>query len=198
MGNERKVVMAQAKKGKEGRLGQPKKRSTSGPKVKLVPRYAVFTLAEVAEILQAPKSRIKNWTIGRPLKIIPRVLSAQGKGSRNLFSLDDVYLMAFVNELYNDGLSMKHIEHLVDRAFFTPLLGPVFHLEFRRYADGKWGARMGTADFKYEDVPPPGAKNEEGKSPGAYVLDVKALMGGVNGSVDAVLERRKHGHIQEG
>ena len=162
----------------------------------------VFTLGEVAELLQAPKSRIKNWTIGRPLKIVPRVLSAQGKGSHNLFSLNDLYVLAFVNQLYTDGLSMSAIEYLVDGSFLALRLGPVEEFEFRRGKGGKWGVRIGTANFEYKDVqplPPSAVDVVAGKSPGKYILDVKALVGIINSRIAALLKRRQqHGHIQEG
>ena len=73
----------------------------------------VFTLGEVAELLQAPKTRIKNWTIGRPLRIVPRILAAQGKGSRNLYSVEDVYVFALANQLGKDGFSVKTIDGLL-------------------------------------------------------------------------------------
>ncbi|MGA2904477.1 MAG: hypothetical protein ABSD98_11635 [Candidatus Korobacteraceae bacterium] len=162
----------------------------------------VFTLGEVAGLLQAPKSRITNWTIGRPLKIVPRVLSAQGKGSHNLFSLDDVYVLAFVNQLYTDGLSMSAIEYLVHGAFLGPTLGPVEYFEFRRGKGGRWGARFGTGEFQYQDVQPlsPSAVDVvAGVSPGKYTLNVKALVGIINSRIAALLKkRRQHGHIQEG
>src|SRR5437762_201021 len=73
----------------------------------------VFTLGEVAAILQLPKSRVKNWTIGRPLKIIPKVLAAKGTGSRNLYSIEDVYVMGFIKQLSEDGFSSKTIKQLL-------------------------------------------------------------------------------------
>src|SRR5437016_4392555 len=73
----------------------------------------VFSLGDVAEILQLPKSRVKNWTIGRPLKIVPKVLAAQGTGSRNLYSIEDVYVMGFIKQLSENGISSKTIKKLL-------------------------------------------------------------------------------------
>jgi hypothetical protein len=73
----------------------------------------VFSLGEVAEVLQLPKSRIKDWTIGRPLEIIPKVLAAHGTGSRNLYSIEDVYVMGFIKQLGEDGFSSKTIKKLL-------------------------------------------------------------------------------------
>ena len=180
------------------RSHSPEAEGSATPTNPLDASVKVFTLGEVAEILQAPKSRIKNWTIGRPLKIVPRVLSAQGKGSHNLFSLDDLYVLAFVNQLYTDGLSMSAIEYLVDGSFLALRLGPVKEFEFRRGKGGKWGARIGTGEFKYKDLqplPPSAVDVLAGKSPGKYTLDVRALMGVINDRIAALLKRRQRGHI---
>jgi DNA-binding transcriptional MerR regulator len=74
----------------------------------------VFTLAEVAKILEMPTARVKNWVVGRPLKIVPSVKSAEGTGSRNLFGVGDLYLMALVNELWKSGMTAKAIQRILD------------------------------------------------------------------------------------
>jgi DNA-binding transcriptional MerR regulator len=71
---------------------------------------SVFTVAEAATILGMPESRIKNWTNGRPLRIIPSVRPAEGTGSRNLYSKTDLYTFAVANQLKKDGFSLKKIE----------------------------------------------------------------------------------------
>lgn len=76
-------------------------------------RFDVFTLGAVAKLLGLPKTRVKNWTIGRPLRIVPEISAGQGKGSRNLYSLEDVYVFALVNELDRDGFSSRTIKGIL-------------------------------------------------------------------------------------
>ena len=73
----------------------------------------IFELSEVAEILEVPKARIKNWTIGRPLRITPTIRS--GKGTRNLYSVEDVYVLTLANQLNEDGFSPKAIQAVIKK-----------------------------------------------------------------------------------
>jgi hypothetical protein len=73
----------------------------------------VFSLSEVAAILDAPLNRIKAWTIGRPFKIVPTLRAARGTGSPNLFSVEDVYLFALVQRLQDDCLDSKFIKWVI-------------------------------------------------------------------------------------
>lgn len=73
-------------------------------------RNGPFTVGEVAKIVGIPVSRAKNWTIGRPFWILPQVSSARGTGSRSLYSIVDVYRMAFAAELSKDGFSPEAIK----------------------------------------------------------------------------------------
>jgi hypothetical protein len=75
----------------------------------------IFELDEVATIVGMPKSLAKNWTIGRPLKITASVRSARGKGSRNLFSLIDVFKMALAYEMSEAGLSVRLIQRVLEQ-----------------------------------------------------------------------------------
>ena len=74
----------------------------------------VFELGEIAKILGMPITTVKNWTIGRPFTIEPSIKTASGHGSRNLFSLEDVYLMGLANELSKAGMAAKAIGKLVE------------------------------------------------------------------------------------
>ncbi len=75
----------------------------------------VFELSEVAEILAVPKARIKNWTIGRPLRIRPSVRAATRKGTRNLYSVEDVYLMGLADQLRDDGFAPETIQAVLKK-----------------------------------------------------------------------------------
>ena len=75
----------------------------------------IFELSEVARILKVPKARIKNWTIGRPLRITPTIRTASGKGTRNLYSVEDVYVLTLANQLNEDGFSPKAIQAVIKK-----------------------------------------------------------------------------------
>jgi DNA-binding transcriptional MerR regulator len=136
----------------------------------------VFTVAEVAEIVQVSKSRIKNWTIGRPLKIVPKVRAYRGKGSRNLYSLQDVYLFALVTQLHDDGLSTKLIEYILEGVLLGPRLGPVMAVILHR-PQGKWKALTMTGGFDWDEI-----NRRAAASRGLYFLNVRAVLNHVNES----------------
>jgi DNA-binding transcriptional MerR regulator len=142
----------------------------------------VFTLGEVAEILEAPKSRIRNWTIGRPFKIVPQVRAFRGKGSRNLYSMQDVYLLALLSQLHNDGFSNKLIEHVIEEAALRPKLGPIHAIILRR-SEGKWTARFFTGDFDWDRI-----KQMAAEWRGFYFLHLSALLNRVNERVTKLHE----------
>jgi hypothetical protein len=73
----------------------------------------VFELGDIAKILGMPIAKAKNWTIGRPMTIEASIRTASGHGSRNLFSLEDVYVMGVANELSKAGMAANAIGKLV-------------------------------------------------------------------------------------
>jgi len=74
----------------------------------------VFELSEMAQVLGMPLTKARNWTIGRPLSIPASVRTATGTGSRNLYSIEDVYLMALANEFSKAGFAAKAIGRLLE------------------------------------------------------------------------------------
>jgi len=74
----------------------------------------IFELGEIAKILGMSLTKVKNWTIGRPLAIEASIRTATGQGSRNLFSLEDVYLMGVANELSRAGMAAKAIGKVLE------------------------------------------------------------------------------------
>lgn len=74
----------------------------------------VFELGQITKILGMTPAKAKNWTIGRPFKLEPSIKAASGQGSRNLFSLEDVYLMGVANELSHMGMAARAIGRLVE------------------------------------------------------------------------------------
>ena len=72
-----------------------------------------FEFREMIAILGMSPSRAKNWTVGRPFKLEPSIRTASGQGSRNLYSLEDVYLMGIANDLSHLGMAAATIGELV-------------------------------------------------------------------------------------
>lgn len=75
----------------------------------------IYELADIAALLGIEKSRVKNWTIGRPFSIQPSVRASFGKGSRNLFSRNDVYCFALVQRLSEAGAKSADIQGMLEK-----------------------------------------------------------------------------------
>jgi hypothetical protein len=87
----------------------------------------IYELGEVAALLHLEKSRIKNWTIGRPFTVRPSLRSSAGKGSRNLFGVTDLYCFALVKhfvDLEIPRLLMAEVDTL-DLGFYAVNLKPI-------------------------------------------------------------------------
>jgi DNA-binding transcriptional MerR regulator len=75
----------------------------------------IFELADIAGILGIEKSCAKSWTIGRPFSVRPSIRAASGKGSRNLFSRNDVYRFALVKRLNEAGAPVAAIKTMLEK-----------------------------------------------------------------------------------
>lgn len=75
----------------------------------------IFELGEVARIIGLAEPTIKFWTKGRPVMIKPSVHRARGKGSRNLYSRDDLVLFAIAKRMRDDGLPGEAVQCAIDR-----------------------------------------------------------------------------------
>jgi len=82
--------------------------------VKSPPPEPIFELAEMAKVIGMPFTKAKNWTMGRPIRFRASLRSGMGTGSRNLYSLDDVYLMGIAYECGKAGMAAKAIGRLID------------------------------------------------------------------------------------
>jgi DNA-binding transcriptional MerR regulator len=91
----------------------------------------VFGLGEAAQIVNTPPSRLKDWTIGRPFRIKASVRAASGIGSRNLFSREDLYVIALIKRLTDAGLSSRVVEGvlaIIDKTDARRSLGHILAL----------------------------------------------------------------------
>jgi len=75
---------------------------------------AIYTLTEVADIAGMPRSLLKNWTIGRTsLRIVASERRTTGKGSPNLYSLKDIYIVGLAFSLSKVGLALEHVQKVI-------------------------------------------------------------------------------------
>ena len=74
----------------------------------------IFELSEMVDVLGMPLTKARNWTIGKPLKIPASAHAATGTGSRNLYSIEDVYLMGLANEFSKAGFAAMAIGRLLE------------------------------------------------------------------------------------
>jgi len=88
----------------------------------------------------------KNWTVGRPFTIPASAYQASGRGSINLYSIDDVYLMAVANEFSRAGFAANAIGKLVESVQAKyPTLGEAPALAvWRLKAGGRFEIREAT------------------------------------------------------
>ena len=99
-----------------------------------------FEFREMIRELGMSASTGKNWTVGRPFKLEPSIRTATGHGSRNLYSLGDVWLMGVANELSKAGMAANAIGKVVGaiRAKFPKGLGAVDALYISRGDKGTY------------------------------------------------------------
>ena len=108
----------------------------------------VFEMSEVADIVGAKLATVKNWTIGRPLRITPSIRIAEGAGRSNLYSREDIYRFALANELHKAGMTPKRIAEVLNQ-----LRGDLAQIEWIRiWRHGK------DLKLRTDRNDPPGAK----------------------------------------
>ena len=75
----------------------------------------ILQLPEMADILDIEIAKAKNWTNGRTGLIIkPSIRESTGTGKSDLYSLEDLYLMALASEFSKAGVAAKAIGKLVE------------------------------------------------------------------------------------
>src|SRR6266478_2042395 len=74
----------------------------------------VFELSEMTTLLGMSAVKAKNRTACKPFQPPASVRTATGTGSRNLYSIEDVYLMGLANEFSKAGFAAKAIGRLLE------------------------------------------------------------------------------------
>jgi DNA-binding transcriptional MerR regulator len=163
----------------------------------------VFLLSQAARVLEMTESQVKNWTIGRPLQIGP-YRSATGTGSRNLYSMHDLYRFTIAQRLSIDGFAAPAIQSVLDalrEADLTSTKVAIVVPVLRRYLPRSKG-------IKLEVQVVPDSQSEQDwlsvvdsrirTSYGCHVLYIAGITKDVNHQVDKFLQktfgkRRSHG-----
>ena len=99
-----------------------------------------FDLTETARLVGMKFAKAKNWTVGLPLTIHASAYQATGRGSMNLYSIEDVYLMAVANEFSKTGFAAAAIGKLAEslRAKYPDLSQAPVLTVWRPKAGGKF------------------------------------------------------------
>jgi len=79
------------------------------------PELRVFDRAEIAKIVGIPVTRVKDWSIGRPLDIKPSIRVSRRRGSPNFYSESDILRFALAKQLSTDGLTSIMIQRALDK-----------------------------------------------------------------------------------
>jgi len=85
----------------------------------------LFTIGQMTDIVGMDSDKVKNWMAGKPFMFKPSAMSASGKGSRNIYNLKDLYLLAVANEFSKAGFAGKAIGRLLDA--IRPRLAKLSH-----------------------------------------------------------------------
>jgi DNA-binding transcriptional MerR regulator len=131
----------------------------------------VFELSEMTELLGMSQVKAKNWTAGRPFKIQASVRTATGTGSRNLYSIEDLYLMALANQFSKAGFAAKAIGKLVKA------------VDAKKLAQMDWLTVWRTEELEFELRPGGRANPPEGVLL-YHRVNVGAMVKGINKEVE--------------
>lgn len=83
---------------------------------KLFLRRTVFTKHDISQVFGIPETRVTNWEVGRTIKLRPSIQEASGKGTRNIYSLCDVYKTGLAIVLLSVGIAGELVQRAVDDA----------------------------------------------------------------------------------
>jgi hypothetical protein len=149
----------------------------------------VFSLSDIAHILNVPEARLKRCTSGS-YQVVRKLLNNSGERPTGFYSLDDLYLFALVNHMRDLKLAKEAVELVVEEIFVKSDL-PYARIAFHRKGDTwnlDWGFcnDMPWNEFRAEENPPATSPKIE------YELDVASLVGWVNGRVQAQMKGKVH------
>lgn len=152
----------------------------------------VFFLSDMAAILGIPETRVKNWTIGRPIRITPH-RRARGTGFRNLYDMHDLCRFAIAKQLSMDGFAARAIRLILD-SVTHPLTSQFAIVSSKPGHEqrSRRGAELYVRVISQSEVEQEGWHAIEGlvrRSFGAYVLNIAAIAEDVNHRAEKLLHK---------
>ena len=72
-----------------------------------------FAFSDLCQIVGMSKTLAQNWTSGRPFKIFPSIATAEGRGGRNIYSIYDAYLFAYLCRARKEGYGSDFLDRVV-------------------------------------------------------------------------------------
>jgi hypothetical protein len=122
--------------------------------------FKVFELADLARVIGMDLWLAKNWTVGRPLKIEASIRSTTGTGSRNLYSLEDVYRIALAYELRKAGMAAVAIGKALEatKAGLPKGLADLDWITLWRKPKAKGSDDAADFEVRKGQAPPPGGR----------------------------------------
>jgi hypothetical protein len=152
-----------------------------------------FFLSQVATVLGMPETLVKNWTIGKPVRIdLHR--GAVGTGFPNLYDVHDLYRFATAKRLSLDGLTPSAIQSILDGLGedFTSAEFAVVTSDARHYLPRSKGIkvqvqRFSQSQFDQDDLS--SISNQFRSSIGCHVLYIAGITEDVNQRVDKFMQK---------
>jgi hypothetical protein len=137
-----------------------------------------FDLIEMTRLVGMKFAKVKNWTVDRPFTIHPSAYQASGRGSMNLYSIQDVYLMAVAGEFSKAGFAAVAIGKLVKalQAKFPDLGAAPVLMAWRPKAGGEFEIT------EANDAPPDAALR--------VIVDAPRIVEGVNRRAEKLPSRK--------
>jgi len=148
----------------------------------------VFDLSDVVEIVEIEEARAKNWTVGRPFRITASIREPRGPGSRALYSLEDVYLVALLDELWRSGLTAKALGRILEA---LPDIRDVFKVPNATLLVLHMRGTQTEMDLIREGSNPNFNTTKRGDLPVRHIINLTALRLKVNGAIVKAKKGRK-------
>jgi len=150
----------------------------------------LYGTKQVAELLDIPEWRVKNFAEGEAYGFSPSHRIGSGRGSRRLYSYADVLRLAVANELVNCGFSAESVGRAIREIpestltkFWEAMLEPVAagkprekvleYLPFLILSDGQWRVNQAKA---VKGMVGKALKNVGGGKHGLFILDLVGLV----------------------
>jgi hypothetical protein len=137
-----------------------------------------FTTPEIEQALGIPRARLKEWIAKG--HIVPSVQKASGRGTKHIFSIDDLCLISLYNDLLEHGVKralagdvMQRFD-LVGRTFSEAIAEGYHYLLISRWVTS--GEEPLTWCEFISEIPSPLAPNQEY----AFIFNLQSIQEGVD------------------